>query len=297
MTREKAFEQSKKEIIGDNLVITSVDDAQTLYDQFIKLRSDLSIIGKQLIDVIPHYRGEQMFGWDIRPGIFRPPLTITEPQDGKDFERKAIAEFENVITQKVGKDVLRDLFNKEKHGKDWDLLFQAQHAGIRTTLTDWTAEIINALYFATEKSESDTIEKSDGQLWCFIAPTQIMYGHSIYPTRDTFYDIDPFALKEMILINPSSYLDDIQKRIFEYRMYKQKGRFIMHAADTCHIPLNHQPEVQKFLFKARIPADRKQSIRDELEKKWGVTRATMYIDENPARQDLIKEINKAVYGV
>ena len=66
------------------------------------------------------------------------------------------------------------------------------------------------------------------------------------------------------------------------------------AAPFCS---NNQPEVQKFLFKARIPADCKQSIRDELEKKWGIIRAAMYIDENPARQDLIKEINKTIYGV
>jgi hypothetical protein len=296
MTIEEAFEQIKEEVIGRNLVIRSVEDVEQLHDRFIKLRRELSIIGKRIIDVMPHYRGEQMYSWDIHSGIFRPPLSIGEPRIGKDLERKAIVEFENVINKKVGRDVLRNFFNKERHGKDWDLLFQAQHAGIKTTLTDWSPDIISALFFATEKSYNSTTDNSDGQLWCFITPTRWIYGHNTYPTRDTFYDLDPFELKETILINPASYLDNIQDRIFEYRMFRQRGRFVMPSAETCHIPLNQHPNIQPFLFKARIPVDFKQIIRDELAERM-VIRAKMYIDENPRRQDLITDINKTIFNL
>jgi len=294
MTIEEAFEKSKHDIIGDNLIITSLTEAEELYDKFIQLRQKLSIVGLQIIDVMPHYRGEQKFGWDIRPGIFRPPLNITDPQIGKQLEKKAIHEFEKTITEKVGQKVLRDIFNKETHGKDWDLLFQAQHAGVKTTLTDWTPNIVSAMYFATEQSTDDLIEKSDGQLWSFIVPTENILGHNDYPVRNSFYDIDPFDVKATFLINPSSYLDDIDKRIFEYRMYRQKGRFIMPSNDTCHIPLNQQDELKKFIFQARIPAEHKAKIREELAKR-GVDRNSTYIDENPQRQELITEINSIIF--
>jgi hypothetical protein len=296
MTIEEAFEQTKEEVIGHSLTIRSVEDAEELHDRFIKLRRELSIVGRQIIDVMPHYRGEQMYGWDIRSGIFRPPLTISNPKQGKNFEKKAIAEFESIIHKRIGTKVLRDIFNKEKHGRDWDLLFQAQHAGVKTTLTDWSPEIISALFFATEESESLATEGSDGQLWCFMTPTQWIFGHNTYPTRDTFYDLDPFNLNETILINPASYLDNIQHRIFEYRMFKQRGRFVMLSSETCHIPLNRHNEIQPFLFKARIPADCKKTIREELTKR-KVIRASMYIDENPQRQDLITEVNKVVFNL
>lgn len=293
MTREEAFEKTKQEIIGNNLTITSASDADHLHDLFIKLRTELFF--RSIIEIMPHYRGEQNFGWDIRSGIYRPPLKITDPKIGKELEQKAIQEFEKVIHEKVGVKTLRDLFNKEKHGKDWDLLFQAQHAGIKTTLTDWSAFIISALFFATEQSANENIEKADGQLWCFIIPTINILGHNDYPERNTFYDINPFDVKSTFLINPSSYISDIEERIFEYRMYRQKGRFVMASNDTCHIPLNKQDELQKFILKARIPSEFKPKIREELAKR-GVTRETMYIDETPSRQDLITEINNKIFS-
>jgi len=293
MTREEAFEKTKQEIIGDNLTITSALDADQLHDLFIKLRSELIL--RRIIEIMPHYRGEQNFGWDIRSGIFRPPLKITDPKVGKDLEQKAIQEFEKVIHEKVGAKALRDLFNREKYGKDWDLLFQAQHAGIKTTLTDWSAFIISALFFATEQSADENIEKSDGQLWCFITPIVDILGHNNSPTRNTFYDINPFDVKNTFLINPSSYISEIEERIFEYRMYRQKGRFVMTSNDSCHIPINQQKEWGKFIFRARIPAEFKPIIREELAER-GITREIMYIDEAPSRQDLITEINMTIFN-
>jgi len=293
MTIEQAFEQTKNEIVGDNIIITSAEEADQLHEKFIKLKTELFFRG--IFEIMPHYRGEQFYGWDIRPGIFRLPLNVSDAKTGKALEQAAINEFENTIHQKVGTNVLRDLFNNEKHGKDWDLLFQAQHAGIKTTLTDWSAFIISALYFATEESANKTIEESDGQLWNFLVPTINILGHSNYPERNTYYDLNPFDMKETFLINPSSYLDQIEDRIFEYRMYRQKGRFVMPSNDTCHIPLNQQPELQKFMVKAKVPAEFKQKIREDLANR-GVTRQTMYIDENPNRQDLITQVNTTVFN-
>lgn len=199
MTIQEAFEETKKEFISEDLTVKSLDEAVDLHKRFIELRTALSI-EKQIMDMMPHYRGEHNFGWDIRSGIFRLPLNINDPETGKDLEERAIREFETTITQKVGGNVFRDIFNQEKHGKDWDLLMQAQHAGIKTTLTDWTPEIISAMYFATEWSSNAETEKSDGQLWCFIVPTQYILSHNNYPTRKTFYDLNPFNLERTILV-------------------------------------------------------------------------------------------------
>lgn len=292
MTWKEAFEQSKQEVIGDNLVITSIDEAEALHKRFIKLRTQL--IDKGLIEIIPHYRGEQKYGWNINPGIFRPPLTIKDAATGKTLERTAIVEFERVIHEKVGMHALRDIFENEKYGKDWNLLFQAQHAGIRTTLTDWSAEILSALFFATEKSDKPEIENSHGQLWCFITPEAWIYGHNANSPRRTFYDLNPFNLKQAILVNSPYYLTNIKNRTFEHRMFRQKGRFVMPSADSCNIPLNQQSELKLFFFKARIPAVYKQTIRDEL-AEMNVIRENMYINESLEIQILIMEINKAVF--
>src|SRR5665648_449527 len=129
MTRDEAFEKTKHEIVGENLIISSVDDAEKLHELFIKLRGEL--FRRQIVEIMPHYRGEQKYGWDIRSGIFRPPLNIENPQVGKDLEKRAIQEFEKTIVEKIGSKVLRDIFYNKKYGKDWDLLFQAQHAGVK----------------------------------------------------------------------------------------------------------------------------------------------------------------------
>lgn len=221
-------------------------------------------------------------------------MNISDPQVGKQLEQRAIEEFEDVIKSKVGSHVFRDLFYEEKHGKDWDLLFQAQHAGIKTTLTDWSAEIISALFFATEESTDPAIENADGQLWCYLVPEPLLLGHNNIPVRETFYDMDPYKIDQTYLINVSSYLDNIEERIFEYRMYRQKGRFVMSASKNCHIPLNKQDYIQQFIFRFRIPKEFKKTIRKELEKR-GVIRKNMYIDETPARQQFIDDINKKIF--
>jgi hypothetical protein len=295
MDNLKMFKNLSKQILGNDLTIKSAKEAQQFHDdKFIKLRVELFMSG--VGEFMPHYRGEQKYGWDIRPGIFRPPLDKLDAKNGKDLERKGIAEFENVITKEIGSSALRSLYENEKHGKDWDLLFQAQHAGVKTTLTDWTAFIIRSLYFTVEESKDTKIEQSDAQLWCLMVPEANIWGHNDFPIRDSFYDIDPFNISGTYMINPSSYLHEIEKRIFEYRMFRQGGRFLISPNDICNIPVNSQKEISDFFFKIRIPAQYKKPIRDEL-IAIDVTRQTMFVDENPKHQSLIDEINAKFFHV
>lgn len=292
MTQEQAFEKAKEEVIGGIDTITSIEEAEKFHILLIQLR--VKLFQDYLWDMMPHYRGEQNFGWDIRCGIFRPPLKVPDVKKGKDIERKAVTEFESAIKNKWGKAVFRDLFNHEKHGKDWDLLFQAQHAGIKTTLTDWSAEMITALYFATEKSTNEAYEKADGQIWTIMIPTQWILGHNTWPVRETFYDLDPFNLARSYLINVSSYLDDMDKRIFEQRMYRQKGRFIITEADKSDIPLNNRQELKHLIHRLKVPAECKESIRQKLAAR-GITTEYMYVEQSEERKQLIEHTNNALF--
>jgi FRG domain-containing protein len=218
---------------------------------------------------------------------------------GKLLEEIGIKEFENIILHNIGDTALRTVFNGQKYGKDWDLLFQAQHAGIKTTLTDWTNMITHALYFATEISDNTEIENSDSQVWCFMIAHDNIKTHNPFIINApenvySYYNLNPFQLENSIMINSPIHLDDINKRTFEYRMYKQKGSFFISPTSSCNIPINQQEYLSDFIFKYRIPAQNKMTIRKELELK-GITREELYVDENYRIQSLINSINLRIF--
>lgn len=51
-----------------------------------------------------------------------------------------------------------------------------------------------------------------------------------------------------------------------------------------------------FLFRIRIPKECKQQIRQTLTDR-GITRLSMYADENPLHDNLINEINEKIFCI
>lgn len=294
LTPEQKFRITRDELLGDDHVIHSLEEGRALHSRLIELR--VALIEREVTMMMPHYRGEHVHGWDIQPGIFRPPISAPDAKTGNALELQAINEFEKAVDQAYGKGKLRELFHKEKFGREWDLRFQAQHAGIKTTLIDWTPEITSALYFATEESVNPKKEAADGQVWVLVIPEDYILGHNTWPERDTYYDIDPSTLTQNCIINSPSYLDQIENRLFEFRMYRQKGRFMMPARERIHIPINNQPEMDTFLLRYRVPAANKTSIRAELAAV-GLDRQAMYIDESALAGDLVTQVNHSVFGI
>lgn len=293
MTPQELYLNIKNEVIPQTLEIKTLDEAFDLHDKlFIPFRVKLFENG--LNGFMPHYRGEQKYGWDILSGVFRPPFDKLNSKEGKQLEKLAIAEFENTIKNTIGDKILRNIFNHEKFGKEWDLLFQAQHGGVKTTLTDWTGFIQTALFFATEKSNVEEVENSDAQLWCLMVPEQNIISDSQFFPKESMYNLDPFNIDNVYLINPSIYIDNVDERIFEYRMYKQGGRFLAMPNDICNIPINKHDIFKDFLFHIRIPKEYKQQIRQTLTGR-GITRQRMYADESPLHDNLIKDINEKVF--
>lgn len=293
MTPQELYLNIKNEVIPQVLEIKTLDEAFELHDKlFIPFRVKLFENG--LNGFMPHYRGEQKYGWDILSGVFRPPFDKLNSEEGKQLEKLAIVEFENTIKNCIGDKILRNIFNHEKFGKEWDLLFQAQHGGVKTTLTDWTGFIQTALFFATEKSNVEEVENSDAQLWCLMVPEQNIISDSQFFPKESMYNLDPFNIDNVYLINPSIYIDNVDERIFEYRMYKQGGRFLAMPNDICNIPINKHDIFKDFLFHIRIPKEYKQQIRQTLTDR-GITRQRMYADEIPLHDNLIKDINEKVF--
>lgn len=135
---------------GASAEITSVQDGLNLHKRMVQIET--KAVFARDIYAMPHYRGEQKFGWDISPGISRVVSGKATVDEVRQLEKAALQEFEIEVASKIGKEALRTLFYNEKHGKDWDMLFQAQHAGIKTSLLDWTPEILQGLFFATRKA-------------------------------------------------------------------------------------------------------------------------------------------------
>ena len=199
-----------------------------------------------------------------------------------------------MVNKEIGVESLRKLFDHKAFGKEWDLLFQAQHAGVRTTLTDWTMVFDHALYFATEFSEDPNIENEDAQLWCFMVDNDrvLNLGHD-FPEMD-FYKKNPFDLDGIYLINTPIYVDGLDKRLFESRLSKQQGRFIALPTSICNIPLNKIEELAPFMVPIRIPQESKSTIRKEL-NKFSINRKSLYIKEDPAHKCLIDKINAKIF--
>ncbi len=58
----------------------------------------------------------------------------------------------------------------------WDLLFQAQHAGVKTSLVDFSTNIFLSSFFMSEPSK--TFDNENGQLWCLLVPSDFIYNES-----------------------------------------------------------------------------------------------------------------------
>jgi len=287
------YDDNPQKILDIEPIITSIDEAEAVHNRLIEFRSQLYFSGQ--MDAQPHYRGEQKFGWDISPGLSRGKGAGLFGPQAKALESRLVSEFEKEITTRFGPQALRHLFDGQAYGRKWDSLFQAQHAGIRTTILDFSFHWERSLFFAVEESPDPDIENSDAQFWAYQYNNELLLKHSKYPIDDSFYDQDPESLLEGRMVNVPFFLDDLEHRLFEGRMFKQIGRFFIPAQDTCQIPLNLQDDIAPWLFRFRIPAEYKKPIREELEAT-GIDRAYLYVEENPAHHNLIAEINKRVCG-
>ncbi|MFM2226529.1 MAG: hypothetical protein RJA07_2731 [Bacteroidota bacterium] len=289
------YRELSSQVIGENRIINSLDDAIKIGNAFNNLRNVIVqyFLKESWIKVIfvPHYRGEQNHKWNIENGICR-GLNISS-EEAKALEKKAILKFEEIVKEEIGEIALRNVFNNLKYGKEWDLLFQAQHAGVKTTLVDFTVFIKVALFFAVQESEK--IENSVAQLWVFMIPEKNIFGDNANLKDDVFLNyLDPFNVSNDFIVSTSSYLDDIINRPFDLRRNKQGGSFFVSNNESISIALNKRKDLEPFIYRFTIPQDKKKEIRKQL-KDTGIDEAFLEIIKDEKLDAIAKKVNELIY--
>ena len=101
----------------ENYKIKTLKDVESFHDELIKVRVAIRFDVEIGMDVMPHYRGEQNYGWDILPGIFRPPFSSDidlkkareiEKNGAKIFRKKVIENYNEEIGNKIARENARE---------------------------------------------------------------------------------------------------------------------------------------------------------------------------------------------
>lgn len=90
--------------------INNLQDVINFHKELINVRVDLMTKGGP--QIMPHYRGEQNYGWDILPGIYRPPFsTEIDLTKSRKIEKNGAEIFKQKVIEKYGK---KQLFKYSK---------------------------------------------------------------------------------------------------------------------------------------------------------------------------------------
>jgi len=266
-------------------IIKNLQDVRDFHEQLIRVRTDLFAIG---IDVMPHYRGEQNYGWDILPGIFRPPFANEiDLNMSRTIEKNGADIFKQKVIDKYGEEQIFK-HSIKPYGEEWDILFQAQHAGVKTNLIDLTTSSVLSSFFMCEPSKE--YKNSDGQLWGILVPSEFIYNETSDYGKPVYPDFNPYDLKTSFVCNVPTYIDNIDERTYQFRLFRQHGRLFASRDSDISVPLNKKEFWENMMFRVRVPADVKMTIYSELEKE-GIDRKSMMIIESEDASNMIDEIN------
>lgn len=267
--------------------INSLDDLNDLHQELIKIRVDLTMKG---YPVQPVYRGEKLYGRDIVPGLVRDvKLSNVNPQYIRYIEERGIRLFQKQVEKKYGKKFLWIFKTKTSFGPNWDILFQAQHAGIKTNLIDVSPSISHAAYFTC--STPDRYKSNDGQLWCILVPDEFHYIESTEYNKNCYPNYNAFNLETSFLCNPPIFLDEIEERTYQFRLYRQRGKLFTSSDETLNIPLNKKIFWENMIIRIRISPEAKVTIARDLDKI-NINMGSMILDPAETHDRLIRNINK-----
>jgi hypothetical protein len=266
-------------------------EIKSIEDTYLVFKTINSAVATSQFNYRLYFRGERDYEWDIESSLKR-KLSSKNSTEYIELQKTALLKFEKKLNKFKCNHVFRNIFNHLKFGHDWDTLCQAQHAGVNTTLIDITQDYLTALYFATEVSGDS--ETEDAKLWCMIFPAEMVMPHK--PEEESFFGKDPFNLETDLVIHNPIYWDDLDKRCFEKCMHNQKGAFFASSPLFYNTTLNNREEYKDFIFKIKIPAQYKESIRVEL-RKLGICSKTIYTEGRNKLKFISDNINREVYSI
>lgn len=268
--------------------LTNLGDLENLHQELIKIRTSL-YFGSGF-DVHPHYRGEQLYGRDILPGIFRPPFA-----EGVNFDNARTIEsngakiFQQRVTEKYGEKFIFKHSVDTEHSEKWNLLFQAQHAGVKTNLIDLSTSIFHSAFFACEPS--DKHNDKDAQLWCLLVPSEFIYGESTEYDKPCYSGLNPFNLDSSFVCNVPTYIDDIDERTYQFRLFRQHGRLFSSSNKEINVPLNEKSFWKNMIVRIKISPENKKTIFQQLNET-GINHKRLVLEETEESRKFINSINE-----
>jgi hypothetical protein len=131
---------------------------------------------------------------------------------------------------------------------DWDYLTLGQHFGLPTRLLDWSNNALTALWFAT--SDTGTPNNSRYSVIWILTAHQKDFDINIE-------QVQPFEVPETKIIRP---------RIIKLRINNQSGVFSVPSSEEILEKryMNDSDSFDQKLFKVKIPADKLNDIRTDL---------------------------------
>jgi hypothetical protein len=256
--------------------ITITHRLNSFNDFEINCLNDLIQLKKQILSYVNkgsfisyhlRFRGESDYLYEFGSSLKRknPKLSIVELIN---LEEKRVNSFYEQI-EKYG--FLKNIPFLGKYTDDWTKRIQAQHAGVNTTLLDWSVKLETALFFATNNQKK--FEKP-GKIWI-----QLLKRSEIYDAdNNNFYELNPKEISKPMYISPLNLNSGDKNHEFEFRRFKQKGEFSLNA------------EINQYLIKVVIPAKSKENIKNEL-LEMNISEKTLFHDKNQEVEDLVNEIN------
>lgn len=266
--------------------IKNLQDVSDFHDELIKIRVDLKFsVG---VDVMPHYRGEQHFGWEILPGIFRPPFsTGLDLNKAREIEKYGADIFKKKVTDTYGKEHLFK-YSKKPHGEEWDLLFQAQHAGVKTNLIDFSTSSFHSAFFLAEPSVKH--ENDDGQFWGLLVPFEFIYNEKTNYDKLLYPNYNPYNLDSSFVCNVPTFIDDIDQRTYQFRLFRQHGRLFASNDSDLSVPLEKKEFWKNMIIRIKVKAEDKKTIYEGL-KKIGIDKDRLVLTEKEEASKMIWDIN------
>lgn len=222
------------------------------------LNFDKSIRRDSLSPYLAFFRG-QVFDWPIKPNITR-----NANLNDKEILAKEKLFFSNYTEEKLNIKVLSHFdSNNIECAQEWHNLFQAQHLGFYTRLTDWTQDFNIAMFFSIDDVSETTIDK-DGVLYYYACP---YYGNQLINFQREedykFLNQNPFELDKAYLVkHHSQFSEDFQNYAGEIRRFRQDGSFIISTTSEINQPIEELPYINKYLTKIII----KPSLKKEIAK-------------------------------